>query len=149
MYIETSYPRKNGDKARLVSPSHAPVKGGQCFQFWYHMYGNSIGTLNVYIKIAGNIGIPVWIRSGNRGNVWKVTQIPITTSSSFNVGALFFCCCICKGTVESCLMTATFSGPKLSQFLFKNQFHPTTSIFFFLLLISPLEIPDELSGKCK
>lgn len=92
MYIETSYPRKKGDIARFISPTYAPVKGGQCFQFWYHMYGQDIGTLNVYMQIGQNLGIPVWTRSGNRGNVWKVTQVSITTSSSFNVCALYFIC---------------------------------------------------------
>ena len=90
MYIETSYPRKQGDIARFVSPSRTPVQGGQCFQFWYHMYGNDIGRLNVYIKIGANYGIPAWTRAGNRGNVWKVAQVPITTTSNFNVRALVF-----------------------------------------------------------
>lgn len=85
MYIETSYPRKKGDKARFISPTYAPVKGGQCFQFWYHMYGQDIGSLNVYIKTGGNLSNPLWTRSGNRGNVWKVTQVSITASSSFNI----------------------------------------------------------------
>ena len=90
MYIETSHPRRQGEKARFVSPSRTPVKGGQCFQFWYHMYGNDIGRLNIYIKIGANFGIPVWTRAGNRGNVWKVAQVPITTTSNFNVCALVF-----------------------------------------------------------
>ena len=85
MYIETSYPRKQGDNARLISKSYTAVKGGQCFQFWYHMYGQDIGTLNVYIQTGQNVGIPVWTRSGNRGNIWKVAQVAITTSSSFKV----------------------------------------------------------------
>ena len=85
MYIETSYPRKKGDKARFISPTYVGVKGGQCFQFWYHMYGQDIGQLNVYIKTGANISNPSWTRSGDRGNVWKITQISITTSSSFNV----------------------------------------------------------------
>ena len=87
MYIETSYPRGRGDKARLTSQSYTAVKGGQCFRFWYHMYGNDIGTLNVYVKVGNNLGIPVWVRSGNRGNVWKVSQITITATSNFRVRA--------------------------------------------------------------
>ena len=93
MYIETSYPRKNGEKARFISPTYPPVKGGQCFQFWYHMYGQDIGRLNVYIKTNANLSNPLWTRSGNRGNVWKITQISITTSSSFNVCPQFALVC--------------------------------------------------------
>lgn len=90
MYIETSYPRKQGDKARLSSPVYTPLQGGQCFQFWYHMYGSNVNTLNVYIKTGSALGIPVWIRSGNRGNVWKVAQIAITATSNFHVRVLVF-----------------------------------------------------------
>lgn len=93
MYIETSYPRKKGEKARFISPTYVPVKGGQCFQFWYHMYGQDIGQLNVYIKTNANLSNALWTRSGNRGNVWKITQISITTSSSFNVCAQFALVC--------------------------------------------------------
>jgi len=49
--------------------------------------------LNVYIKTGVNLSNPLWIRSGNRGNVWKITQISITTSSSFNVCAQFWLVC--------------------------------------------------------
>ncbi|CAH3118157.1 unnamed protein product [Pocillopora meandrina] len=86
MYIETSYPRKQGDKARLISPTYPAVKGGQCFQFWYHMYGQDIGTLNVYVKSpSGKPGVPVWLRSGDRGNIWKIAQVAVTSSSNFQI----------------------------------------------------------------
>ena len=90
MYIETSSPRKQGDKARLFSPTYPAVKGGQCFQFWYHMYGQDIGTLNVYVKSpSGKPGVPVWLRSGDRGNIWKIAQVAVTSSSNFQVGEFF------------------------------------------------------------
>ena len=88
MHIETSFPRSRGDKARLISPVYRPVRGGQCFQFWYHMYGSDIDTLNVYIKTGSNISIPVWSRSGNRGDLWKISQVPVTTTVNFNVGVI-------------------------------------------------------------
>lgn len=52
MYIETSRPRKDGDKARLISPffNVAPKNPygitnppAYCFGFFYHMYGKHIG----------------------------------------------------------------------------------------------------------
>ncbi|NWT15476.1 MDGA2 protein, partial [Vireo altiloquus] len=51
MYIETSRPRLEGEKARLVSPvfSVAPknpygaTNTAYCFSFYYHMYGQHIG----------------------------------------------------------------------------------------------------------
>ena len=47
MYIETSSPRRQGDNAKLqmsVSGNGAAA----CLVFYYHMYGGTIGTLNVY-----------------------------------------------------------------------------------------------------
>ncbi|CAH3189514.1 unnamed protein product, partial [Porites evermanni] len=38
MYIETSSPRRPGDKAMLASPKYSSARG-KCLQFWYHMYG--------------------------------------------------------------------------------------------------------------
>lgn len=55
MYIETSRPRKEGDKARLLSPTFnvAPKNPygitnppAYCFGFYYHMYGKHIGKSN-------------------------------------------------------------------------------------------------------
>jgi len=51
MFIEASAPRKEGQKARLLSPWYQPqfYTKGACLTFWYHMYGTDIGRLNVYI----------------------------------------------------------------------------------------------------
>ncbi|CAH3182980.1 unnamed protein product, partial [Porites lobata] len=64
MYIETSSPRRQGDKAKLqmsVSGNGAEA----CLVFYYHMYGGTMGTLNVY---SGNE--LVFSVSGNQGNYW-------------------------------------------------------------------------------
>lgn len=36
IYIETSFPAKKGDIARIKSPN---LESTVCFEFWYHMYG--------------------------------------------------------------------------------------------------------------
>jgi len=61
---------------------------GNCIQFWYHMYGASIGTLNVILKNrAGNRTEKVlWSLSGNQGNQWSYGQAPVTSiSDSYQV----------------------------------------------------------------
>jgi len=64
MYIETSSPRKPGENAKLVLT--VPNSGNQsCLSFYYHMYGASAGTLNVY---SGNI--KVFSISGDQGDNW-------------------------------------------------------------------------------
>ena len=91
MYIETSSPRKSGDKARFVSERFPgiPASSNYCLRFWYHMYGSSIGTLNVLIKNkAGNISTAekiVWSLSGNMGQGWKSASVPIQSTTGFQV----------------------------------------------------------------
>ena len=68
MYIETSSPRRPGDKAKLVLtvPNNGEIS---CLSFYYHMYGASVGTLNVY---SGNS--KVFNISGQQSNYWIVVE---------------------------------------------------------------------------
>lgn len=82
MYIETSSPRVAGDNAKLeISVSG---KGElSCLEFYYHMYGDTMGTLNVF---SGNT--VVFNLSGNQGDYWiKVEKtIYLDNTVSFNGG---------------------------------------------------------------
>ena len=54
LYVETSAPRRVGDKAQLVSSPFNPTSAaGKCIHFWYNMYGQAIDQLNVYIRVQG------------------------------------------------------------------------------------------------
>ena len=64
MYIETSSPRRQGDNA-ILQVSVSGNGAAACLVFFYHMYGVTIGTLNVY---SGNELI--FKVSGNQGNYW-------------------------------------------------------------------------------
>ncbi|XP_015775857.1 PREDICTED: MAM and LDL-receptor class A domain-containing protein 2-like isoform X3 [Acropora digitifera] len=64
MYIEASSPRREGDNAKLVLSLPGNGKLG-CLSFYYHMYGENMGTLNVFI---GNM--KVFTESGDHGNTW-------------------------------------------------------------------------------
>jgi hypothetical protein len=68
LFIETSSPRRQGDKALLVSDYFN--KSVSCFTFWYHMYGNSIGSLNIYQQPLGGQKVLLWKLGGNKGNKW-------------------------------------------------------------------------------
>jgi len=48
LYIETSHPQTPGQKARLISPKYSR-SSSVCLRFYYHMFGQSIGTLNVLL----------------------------------------------------------------------------------------------------
>ena len=85
MFVETSSPRVQGDKARLYSERFLPTsQRGRCIKFWYHMYGNSIGTLNVFVKTgAGNSSETlVWTLSGNQLDKWNFGQAAVTSDKS-------------------------------------------------------------------
>ena len=86
VYIETSYPRKNGDKAWLVSSVLPPAPKGKCLNFYYHMYGADINLLRVYVKPTLHpLGKVLWTRTGNQGNVWRHGLADIKSTSSFKV----------------------------------------------------------------
>ena len=87
MFIETSSPRKVGDKAYLISQPFDPTNStGICLKFWHHMKGASIGTLNVYIY-TGNFSSMylLWQRKGNKGNNWMLGQTPIRSTVTYQV----------------------------------------------------------------
>ena len=87
MYIETSAPRVTGDTARLWTPPLSS-NNGRCISFWYHMYGISMGTLNVYaVKNVANpsLGNPLWYAKGNIGNYWAQQFVSLPALSNFSV----------------------------------------------------------------
>ena len=65
MYIETSSPRGKGDNAKLVLsvPGYGELA---CLTFYYHMYGEAMGSL---IVLSGNTA--VFSASGDQGNYWR------------------------------------------------------------------------------
>lgn len=86
IYIETSYPQVQNDKARLISPVYPPTDSeGVCFKFWYHMYGMSQGTINVLLRKGGQYTRPIWSRSGNYGNLWRYGHVTIRSDSDFQI----------------------------------------------------------------
>ena len=86
MYVETSSPQQYGDIARLeFSVSSADIGKLSCLKFYYHMYGETINTLNVY-----NGNTTIFTKSGNQGNVWLTAKITLTLQS--NVSCIYALC---------------------------------------------------------
>ena len=77
MYIETSSPRYYGDNAKLeYSVSNIDIGQLSCLEFYYHMYGTDVNTLNIF-----NGNTRVFTQSGNRGNQWLKAKITMTLGS--------------------------------------------------------------------
>lgn len=75
LYIETSFPRQPGDKARVIFK----VFRVNCLQFWYHMWGADIGQLKVYhttFQPSSVVPHLAWHLQGNQGDAWKLAQVP-------------------------------------------------------------------------
>lgn len=74
MYLESSS-RFENDTARLISPFYDKNDNNTCFEFYYHMYGATMGTLRVYLKKANDswefeAKNAFFERSGNQGDRW-------------------------------------------------------------------------------
>ena len=83
--------RLQGEFARLISPRIFSSSGyNNCsVQFWYHMYGSHIRTLNVYTKPAGAAereGNELqWTLSGEQGLQWRFAKFFFVSESDFQV----------------------------------------------------------------
>ncbi|GAB1598630.1 uncharacterized protein LOC106870625 [Argonauta hians] len=76
MFIEASA-KGRGHRAILKSPVYRAFNE-QCVQFFYHMYGNHIGTLNVFTQTKLDTDPrAVWRAYGNQGNVWIKARLSI------------------------------------------------------------------------
>ena len=84
MYIETSSPRRYGDRAKLdFSVSRSDIGKLSCLKFYYHMYGADINTLNVY-----NGNSKIFTKRGNQGNRWLMAKLTLTLQSKVSYGNL-------------------------------------------------------------
>ncbi|XP_041849179.1 MAM and LDL-receptor class A domain-containing protein 2 [Melanotaenia boesemani] len=88
VYVDSSV-GEWGDTSFLISDVFQPSFRGHCLTFWYHMFGDSVGTLKVYINDrkmhAGGDeeGLLKWIKSGNKGNMWQLASVRIKHEDAF------------------------------------------------------------------
>ena len=82
--IAESTKRKYKDVARMMSPIQKPTTDS-CLNFWYHMSGNDVGSLSVYLKRSGSLGIAKWTESGNEGTMWRVAAVAVRSRQDFQV----------------------------------------------------------------
>lgn len=75
MYIEASA-KGRGSNAILYSPLYRGLSE-QCLEFFYHMYGGHVGTLNVYAQARGDALNVAWRAYGNQGDHWTNARLAI------------------------------------------------------------------------
>lgn len=84
LYLKPNATQKGLSRARLISPDVAA--GQNCLMFFYHMYGNSVDRLRVYVQTGLALPKkPLWIRKGTQGNTWKQAMVDVSAKVPFNV----------------------------------------------------------------
>ncbi|XP_053484115.1 MAM and LDL-receptor class A domain-containing protein 2 isoform X3 [Ictalurus furcatus] len=88
LYVDTTVGHW-GNRALLLSEIYPSNNRGQCFTFWYHIYGQNVGTLNLYINNrtlhdnGDKLGYLIWTESGNQGDVWWSAGVTIDQIEPF------------------------------------------------------------------
>lgn len=88
-YIDSSYPRTDGEIAQLVSPVLDPTESPMCLKFWLNMYGSGIGALRVLYAptaTANNIR-ELWKQEGPSSGTddWYPCKVTVASAESFNL----------------------------------------------------------------
>ncbi|XP_015520963.2 MAM and LDL-receptor class A domain-containing protein 1-like [Neodiprion lecontei] len=89
-YIDSSFPRKPGDKAKLLSTSFPATSPDtpSCLHFWFHMFGSGIGYLKVFVRHFRSLDAhleEVWGLSGNAGNAWFMSEVTISSLDEYQI----------------------------------------------------------------
>ncbi|XP_076075807.1 MAM and LDL-receptor class A domain-containing protein 1-like [Mytilus galloprovincialis] len=82
IYLEASS-KDIGTKSNLTSDTVYP-NGDACFTFWYYLYGEGMGTLNVYLESEEEL-TTAWSISGNRNKEWWFTSFDISRSKPYRI----------------------------------------------------------------
>jgi hypothetical protein len=83
IYIDSLKPVNS--TARIGTPKlPATPSTGNCFTFWYHQYGSTAGTLNVWLETLLDKKI-LWTKTGTQGNQWRKAQINLVSDREFQV----------------------------------------------------------------
>jgi len=91
MYIETSDPRVLGDEAILQTWNCMNLNGltNPTMTFDYHMYGSTIGGLELLISTDGSTWNSLWTLTGNQGDSWNLASIDLSAYLNQTVGFRF------------------------------------------------------------
>ena len=80
MYVEASSPNYPSKVAILNSPClDLAAEINVDFNFAYHMYGSSMGTLELQASIDGTSWNTLWTKSGDQGNSWYNASVSLNS----------------------------------------------------------------------
>lgn len=73
---------REGFQGSLQSPNFMTLDQPQYLEFYYHMNGSSVGSLELYIN---GISTPKWRAVGSQGYQWLLKCIQLDINSNLNV----------------------------------------------------------------
>ena len=77
----------------MVGVTTVAPPDGACVSFWYHMFGDAIGTLSVYTEMSGDLGSARWSRTGSTNvSQWYEASINVDPRTEFRVSHLLSVC---------------------------------------------------------
>jgi len=91
LYFETSWvsgskPLKEGSRVVLETPLIMAAEA--CLKFAYHMFGRSIGSLEVYIR-RGKHFKKLWSKKGEQGNKWHLAEVNLKVNIEYKVCVIY------------------------------------------------------------
>ena len=82
IYMETSAPRRRGDIAKIQSPQLSSTTGVVCVSFAHYMWGQKLGTLDLYLS-ESSVGTKlIWEQNGNKGPQWTQLKLLVKTTAN-------------------------------------------------------------------
>ncbi len=91
LYTEVTGKSK-GHNAILHSPEMTSDGKKRCLDFFYHMYGNGMGSFKVEIEVDGSM-TELFKKSGNQASSWVqgLVNIDVASGSKFRVSIVCIC----------------------------------------------------------
>ena len=83
MYASASF-GSMGDTAELISPWEK-INATTCLEFYYHMYGSSVGLLKVIYEIRDGKQLEIWKRGYQNSNSWVFGQVDLPQYGEFRI----------------------------------------------------------------
>lgn len=86
IYLKTGFSTKEGTKASIQSRRLPKIhyNSAACYNFWYHLMGDNIGTINIYklevTLYSKSKPVLLWTKSGDQGSNWNHGRFTVTPS---------------------------------------------------------------------
>jgi len=87
LYAESSWPRKKGDRARIVSDTMNPTTFQSCYiRLYYHMVGRHVGTLRIKVRQCSSCKEAIiWQNDRETINNWVRRSLYVRSDKPFQV----------------------------------------------------------------